>query len=348
MSHANAPLTPAGRLRLIERCSGPGARPIAHVAAEAGVSRQCLSKWVNRYRRLGAAGLHDASSAPAASPKSTSPQVVAEIERLRRDKKWSARTIWADLAVRGVRISQTTVGRWLRRLGISRLRDLDPCGASHRQPPKKIIARYPGHMIHVDVKKVGRIPDGGGWRAHGRGSAQHKKSRRAAARAHTRSSSAAVRTGYVYLHTAVDGFSRLAYTQHLPDETARTAIAFMTRARAFFAAHGINRITRVVTDNGPCYRAAAFARSLNSLGVSLHQRIRPFTPRHNGKVERYHRILAEELLYARVWTSETQRAQAIEVWNVHYNYHRPHTAAGNQPPAQRLHTGVTNVMAGNT
>jgi transposase InsO family protein len=338
-------LTPAGRLRLVERCSS---RPIAHVAAEAGISRQCLSKWVNRYRRLGPEGLHDASSVPAGSPTATSPQVVAQIEALRREKKWSARAIWAELRARGVKISRTTVGRWLRRLGISRLRDLDPSGASNRQPPRKIIARYPGHMVHVDVKKVGRIPDGGGWRAHGRGSAQHKTSRRAAARVHTRSADAAVRTGYVFLHTAVDGFSRLAYTEHLPDEKARTAIAFMARARAFFAAHGITRITRVVTDNGSCYRAGAFLQSLDSLGVSVHQRIRPFTPRHNGKVERYHRILAEELLYARLWTSETQRAQAINVWNIHYNYHRPHTAAGNQPPAQRLHTGVTNVMTSNT
>ena len=344
MSHRNAPLTPAGRLRLIERCAH---RPIAHVAAEAGVSRQCLSKWVNRYRRLGEAGLQDCSSVPARSPSATLPQVVAEIERLRRDKKWSARTITTELRSGGVRISQSTVGRWLRRLGISRLRDLDPSGASNRRPAKKIIARYPGHMIHVDVKKVGRIPDGGGWRAHGRGSDFHRASRRAAQRAHARSSDAAVRSGYVYLHTAVDGFSRLAYTEHLPDEKARTAVAFMARARAFFAAHGIDRVTRVVTDNGPCYRAAVFVRALNNLGVSVHQRIRPFTPRHNGKVERYHRILAEEFLYTRLWTSETQRAQAIPTWNVHYNYHRPHTAAGNQPPAQRLHATVTNVTTSN-
>ena len=158
MSHANAPLTPAGRLRLIERClgahDGSGARPIAHVAAEAGISRQCLSKWVNRYRRLGAEGLFDASSCPAASPSATSPQVVAEIEKLRRDKKWSARKIWTELTGRGITISQTTVGRWLQRLGISRRRDLDPSGASNRQPPRKIIARYPGHMVHVDVKKA--------------------------------------------------------------------------------------------------------------------------------------------------------------------------------------------------
>lgn len=345
MSHRNAPLTPAGRLRLIDRCQS---RPIAHVAAEAGISRQCLSKWVNRHRQLGEAGLQDVSSVPKVSPRATSPQVVAEIEHLRRDKKWSARTITTELQAQGIRISQATVSRWLVRLGISRRRDLDPCGASNRKPPKKIIARYPGHMIHVDVKKVGRIPDGGGWRAHGRGTDQHRASRRAHQRAHTRSSNAAVRTGYVYLHSAVDGYSRLAYTEHLPDEKATTAIGFMGRARAFFAAHAITRITRVVTDNGSCYRAATFTRAMNTLGVSVHQRIRPFTPRHNGKVERYNRILSEELLYARIWTSEHQRAEAIRVWNVHYNYHRPHTAAENQPPAQRLHAGVTNVMSSNT
>jgi len=147
----------------------------------------------------------------------------------------------------------------------------------------------------------------------------------------------------VFLHSAVDGYSRLAYTEHLPDERAATAIAFFARARAFFAAHGIHRLSRVVTDNGSCYRAAAFTRSL--FDVSRHQRTRPFTPRHNGKVERYQRILAEELLYARAWTSEHDRSPALAKWLVHYNYHRPHTAAGNQPPASQLPTGVTNVMS---
>ncbi len=169
---------------------------------------------------------------------------------------------------------------------------------------------------------------------HGKGSDRDK----AVARAKKRGT----RTGYVFLHTAVDGFSRLAYTEALPDEKALTAIGFVFRARAFFAAHGISRIQRIVTDNGACYRAADFSKVL--LGAR-HQRINPYTPRHNGKVERYHRILAEEFLYAREWTSETQRTDALGIWNIHYNYHRPHTAAGNRPPASRLHTGVTNVTA---
>lgn len=142
----------------------------------------------------------------------------------------------------------------------------------------------------------------------------------------------------MYLHSAVDGFSRLAYTEALTDEKASTAIGFMHRARVFFAAHGIGHINRIVTDNGSCYRAKDFAKVLHG---ARHQRINPYTPRHNGKVERYNRILSEEFLYARTWTSEQQRSQALEVWNVHYNYHRPHTAAGNRPPASKLDAGVT-------
>ena len=329
MSHRNAPLTPAGRLRLVQRCRY---RPIAHVAAEAGVSRQCLSKWVCRYRRDGEAGLTDRRSTPRRCPTRLDADVVALIERLRRTRKWSARLIAAELADQGHPVAVATVGRWLVRLGLNRRRWLDVDGEPLRQAGR-ITARYRGHMVHLDVKKVGRIPDGGGWRVHGRGSEQH--------RAVDRAKVAGARAGYVYLHSAIDGFSRLAYTEQLLDETARTAVTFWARARAWFAAHGITRITRVVTDNGSCYRSKAFTRA--TAHASRHQLIKPFTPRHNGKIERYQRILAEELLYAHPFTSEAERARAIEVWNLHYNYHRPHTAVGNQPPAQRLGPGVTNV-----
>jgi transposase InsO family protein len=161
-----------------------------------------------------------------------------------------------------------------------------------------------------------------GWRVHGKGSAQ--------AKAVAAATAAGARAGYVFLHTAVDGYSRIAYTEALPDEKATTAIGFMHRARVWLAAHGITRIERIVTDNGACYRADAFARAM--LGAR-HRRITPYTPRHNGKVERYNRILAEDFLYSRVWTSENHRAEALEVWNIHYNYHRPHSAAGGKPPA---------------
>ncbi|GAO11988.1 putative transposase [Streptomyces lydicamycinicus] len=329
MTHRNAPLTIEGRRRLVERCR---TRPIAHVAAEMGISRACASKWVNRYRSHGELGLEDRSSTPHHQPTATTSEALVLIEQLRRTHKWSASRIAFELAQAGTSISRRTVSRHLAGLGINRRRFIDPNGEVNRQP-RKIQARRPGHMIHVDVKKVGRIPDGGGWRAHGRGSDQAKAVNR---RKKTG------RGGYIYLHSAIDGYSRLAYTEALPDEKATTAIAFLHRARAWLAAHGIARIERIVTDNGACYRAESFTRAL--LGAR-HQRIAPYTPRHNGKVERYNRILAEEFLYARTWTSEAQRAYLLGRWIIHYNYHRPHTALGNQPPAARLPDGVTNVMA---
>lgn len=308
-------------------------RPIAHVAAEMGKSRACASKWVNRYRRYGEIGLADRSSAPHRSPNATPPEVIARIEAWRRDKKWSAWRITHELAEIGVRINRRTVSRHLTRLGLGRRRFLDPTGQLNRTP-QAIIARWPGHMVHLDVKKVGRIPDGGGWRIHGRNSAQH----RAADRAKTRGA----RRGYVYLHSIVDGFSRLAYTEAFDDEKGTTAARFLARAKVWFAAHGITHIHRIVTDNGSCYRSGDFARIVGT--GTRHQRTRPYTPRHNGKVERYNRILAEELLYARPYNREADRSAAIEVWNIHYNYHRPHSAAGGQPPATRLKAGVTNVQ----
>jgi transposase InsO family protein len=243
-----------------------------------------------------------------------------------------------ELVREGHQIAPVTVARWLRRLGISRRRDIDPTDATNRTI-RRIMARYPGHMVHLDVKKVGRIPDGGGWRTHGRGSPQAKAVDRAKAKG--------TRAGYVYLHSAVNGFSRLAYTEALPNETAATTIGFWARAQAFFAAHGIARITRVVTDNRSTYRAKDFHRAVLA-SAAKHQHIRPHTPKHNGKFERYNRTLAEELLYAREWTSEGHRGAAIDVWNIHYNHHRPHPATANQPPASRLRAGVTNVMTQNS
>lgn len=321
-THANAPLTVEGRHRLVERCQD---RPIAHVAAQMGVSRATASKWVNRYRLEGEEGLADRSSHPGRCPTQVPDEVVELIARLRRERKWSARMIWIELRERGITISQATVGRWLRRLGLNRRRWLDVDGEPLRKPGK-ITARYRGHMVHLDIKKVGRIPDGGGWRLHGRGHVGPRK-----------------KVGYTYLHTAIDGFSRLAYTEPHTDEKTVTLLEFWRNAEAFFAAHGITRITRVITDNGPCDTSELFTRRLAAEGIT-HQRIRPYTPRHNGKVERYNRILAEELLYARPYRSEAERAQAVAIWNIHYNYHRPHTACRDQPPATRVPTRVDNVM----
>jgi transposase InsO family protein len=302
------------------------------VAAEAGVSRQCLSKWVHRWRRLGDDGLHDRSSRPVSNPTATAAVVVERILAMRK-KKWSARRIVRELDSEGVSIAVCTVSRILRRHQLNRLDHLDADGEPLRAPGR-IIARYPGHMTHLDVKKVGRIPEGGGWRMHGRDSAEH--------RAVDRAKTAGAKAGYTYLHSAVDGFTRLAYTEAHDNETAATAIGFLFRARVFFAAHAITRFTRVVTDNGSCYRAHAFTRAVTSF-AARHQRIKPYTPKHNGKVERYQQTLAREVLYAHPFDSETARRAAIATYLVHYNYHRPHTAVGDQPPASRARAGVTNV-----
>lgn len=326
--HANAPLSVEGRRRLIQRCR---TRPIAHVAAEMGISRQCASKWVNRFRRYGELGLLDRSSAPRRQPTATAAETIVRIEQLRRERKWSARRIATELTVQGLTVSARTVTRHLARLGLNRRRFLDPGGDTNRQP-RRILARRPGHMVHVDIKKMGRIP-GGGWRTHGRGS-DHAK---AVARTKTRGT----RTGYVFLHTAVDGFSRLAYTEALPDEKATTAVGFVLRARAFFAAHGIDRIERIVTDNGSCYRAKDFAKVL--LGAR-HRWITPYPPRHNAKVERHNRILAEEFRYAHKWTSETN----APAYSGSGTPTTPAIGHIRPPETGRLHTGITNVTASYT
>ena len=216
------------------------------------------------------------------------------------------------------------------------MRDLDLDGSTNRVVGT-ITARFPGHMVHIDVNGVGRIPDGGGHRVHGRHSAQ----KRAAQRAKT----AGAKAGYVFLHSIVDGYSRLADTEHLPGAKASTTVGFYSRARVFLRAHGTERVVTVVTDNRANYRAKDFTRVITAT-ASRHQYIRAYTSRHSGKAERYNRTLAAELLYAHVWTSEDQRAAAIQRWNIHDNYHRNHTAR-TPTPASRLGPHVTNVMSQN-
>ena len=360
--HPNSALTPTGRLQMVQRHLRDHS-PIAHVASEFRVSWDTVNKWVTRYHEHGETGLVDVSSAPAMSPTQTPQPVVERIEALRRALKWSAHRIHHHL-IRGgidplpqehplstgviheaVVISLRTVGRWLHRLGISRLRHLTPAGDTLRGtdsstgpavaavPPQRIDARRPGYMVHLDVKKLGRIPDGGGWRAHGRGSSPALAGKRGTG----------ARVGYTYLHSAVDGHTRLAYTESLEDEKAETTVGFWYRAMAFFAAHGIE-IDRVITDNGNNYRSNLFNTAVTGLG-HRHHRIRPYTPKHNGKVERYNRLMVDEVLYARPYTSETARREALQVWVNHYNYHRPHTACDGQPPASQAPATINNVMA---
>ena len=264
MTHAHAPLTPTGRLRMVQRHLNDGI-PQAHVAAEFRVARPTVATWVARYRAEGEAGLLDRPSRPRRSPAQLDPEVVAQIQTLRQ------------------------------------------------QPAQRITARGPGHMVHLEVKKIGRIPGGGGWRAHGRDCENARAAKRGPGR----------RVGCTSLHSAIDGFTGLAYTEALEDERTVTTIGFFCRARAFFAAHG-TRIDRVVTDNFEQLPGRG-VHPEGGLARGRHHRIRPYTPRHDGKVERCNRLMVDEVLYARPYTSETARREALQVWVNHDNYHRPHT-----------------------
>jgi transposase InsO family protein len=302
-------------------------RPISHVAAEAGISRRCLAKWYARWRAHGENGLLDRSSRPATSPARTSEDIADLVETLRRQTKYGPARIADDLQrLHGVTVAPATVHRILVRRGLNRLRDLDPpTGEQLRE-----VVRYEhdrvGGLIHVDIKKLGRIPQGGGWRMHGRDSE--------AARASKRTGPATGKVGYLYLHTALDDYSRLAYTEALADERGPTAATFWLRSASFFAEHGITPLRRVLTDNGPCYRSRAWARALTATDTR-HKRTRPYTPRTNGKVERFNGTLTREWAYVRDYTSEDERLAALADFLNYYNHERPHSALGGLPPITR-------------
>lgn len=334
MSHRNAPLTPEGRRRLCERVDA--GRPICHVASEAGIARQTLGRWYARWCEEGEAGLEDRSSRPLTSPNQTDHDIEARVVALRREHKVGPVQLVGILAEANITLPTSTVYRILVRHGVSRLRDLDVTGEDLREPAIRYEWQRPGDLVHVDVKKIGRIPDGGGWRVHGRGSAQH--------RATGRAKSAGARAGYVYLHSALDDHSRLAYTEELLDEKGATAAGYWERAVKFFKRHGIKRIRRVLTDNGSCYRSLLFNAAL-AKSRTKHKWTRPYRPQTNGKVERYHRTLATEWAYQRAWASNAERAAALAGFLDRYNYARPHTALKGRPPASRLPAGVTNLAA---
>jgi transposase InsO family protein len=331
--HPNAPLTPEGRRRLCERVDA--GRPICHVAAEAGIARQTLGRWYARWVAEGEDGLWDRSSRPLHSPNQTPSEIEDRVEALRRDKKVGPVQLVGLLAEEGIELAASTVWRILVRRGISRLRDLDVGGEDLREPVVRYEWAEPGDMVHVDVKKLGRIPDGGGWRVHGRGSAQHRAAQRA--------KNKGTKVGYVFIHTAIDDHSRLAYSEELPDERGVTAAAFWARAVKFFRRHGIRRIRRVLTDNGSCYRSGSFAAALLATRTR-HKRTRPYRPQTNGKVERFHGTLAREWAYVQAWESNEHRRSALRAFLERYNYRRPHTALGGKPPISRC-PGVTNLAA---
>jgi len=322
VSHRNARLTPHGRLLLVQRVLDDH-RPVAHVAKELGVSRQCAHRWVARFRREGEAGLSDRSSRPHRCPSQLPAQVEAEIVAVRRRERRGQDWIGPELDV-----APRTVSRVLRRHQVPYLRECDPLTGEVIRASKKTAVRYerehPGELVHMDVKKIGRIPDGGGWRAGviaqgGKSYAQRQQ-----------------RIGFDYVHSLVDDHSRLAYSEILTDEKGATCAAFLARAAGYFAEHGITQIHRVMTDNAFAYRNSALMRAAVAALGARQVFIRPHCPWQNGKVERLNRTLQTEWAYRQIFTTNHERAAALAPWLEHYNTQRRHSALGGLPPTSRL------------
>lgn len=313
MTHANALLTPTGRLRLA-RCVVDDHWSLRRAAERFQVSVPTAVRWAARYRELGAAGMTDRSSRPRRCPRQVPTRTERRIVKLRWLRRWGPARIGYHLG-----LHPSTVHKVLSRYRMAKLSWLD-------RPTGQVVRRYehahPGDLVHVDVKKLGKIPDGGGHKVLGRAAGRRVKKQ--------------TRPGYAFLHNAVDDRSRLAYSEILVDEKKETAAAFWLRAHAFFDGHGIT-VHRVLTDNGSCYRSKVFAEAL---GPVVHKRTRPYRPQTNGKVERFNRTLLDEWAYATVYSSEAERAAAYPAWLHHYNHHRGHTSLKGKPPASC--PGVTN------
>ena len=319
MAHRNARLTVHGRRLLVERVQA--GMPVAHVAKAMGVSRQCAHRWINRFNEAGADGLEDRSSRPHHCPTQTSPDVEEKVLAARREHRSGPDQLTFEVGV-----PARTITRILRRNGVPRLHDCDPLTGELIRASKTTALRYerdrPGELVHVDVKKLGRIPPGGGWKAHGRQKGSTTRDRKR-------------KVGFDFVHSMVDDHSRLAYSEIHDDEKGDTCGGFIERAGAFFAAHGIT-IERVMTDNHWSYKNSnAVAAAIADLGAR-HKFIRPLCPWQNGKVERFNRTLQTEWAYRQVFESNDARSEALPDFLYRYNHQRRHHALGGLPPISRL------------
>jgi transposase InsO family protein len=323
VSHANARTTVQGRLLIVERAADGW--PQAHIAKAMGISRKCVKTWLDRHAAEGVAGLQDRSSRPRSTPTRTSEAVERRLLELRRKHSRGPDWISAESGV-----PARTVSRVLARHGEPRLAELDPLTGQRIRSIKATATRYereqPGELVHMDVKKLGRIPEGGGWRAQGQSTINH------------RSRANKTRVGYDYVHSLVDDCSRLAYSEVLSDEKAPTCAAFFARALDYFAAHGITRVQRLMTDNAWAYRRGSALRDLCAQHGVQQIFIKPHCPWQNGKVERLNRTLQTEWAYRQIFTSNNARAAALAPWLEHYNNQRRHSALGGLPPVSRLPT----------
>jgi transposase InsO family protein len=317
VTHARAALNPAGRLKIAQLVVNDGWVQ-ARVAERFQVARGTVSKWVARYRVEGEAGLMDRSSRPLRSPNRTDQRTERRIIALRVTRRWGPHRIGYHL-----RLPQSTVSKVLTRYRVPLLGHIDLNTGVRVRKTKPVRYEHvsPGDLVHVDVKKLGRIPDGGGWRTLGKtaGIKNKKKS---------------VPVGYSFLHSAIDDHTRVVYSEILTDEKKESAAGFWERANAFYAGLGIT-VARVMTDNGSCYRSKLFN---DTLGEAIkHKYTRPYRPQTNGKIERFHRTLAFEWAYAHHYDSDSARAATYQGWIHGYNHHRPHTGIGGKSPIERVH-----------
>jgi transposase InsO family protein len=309
--HANARTCPNSRRLLVERVESGWS--VMEAAEAAGITDRTARRWLARWRAEGPAGLLDRSSAPRRIPHKTAPERVQEIVRLRR-LRWTAARIAVALGV-----ALSTVSAILKRVGLGKRSKLEP-----PEPPNRYERGRPGELIHVDVKKLGRILKPG-HRVTG--------TKRGQAKTH-RDGKPVGLAGWEFVHVAIDDHSRLAYAEVLADEKGPTAVGFLERALAFFARHGV-RVERVMTDNGSPYVSHVHAAACRQLAIR-HLRTRPYRPRTNGKAERLIQTLLREWAYGRVFQTSADRTAALHPWLNHYNFTRPHGALSHKPPGTRL------------
>jgi transposase InsO family protein len=321
VSHRNARLTVHGRLLIVERHRAGWKQ--AHIAAAMGVSRKCVKTWIDRHRLEGEAGLETRSSRPHSVPTKTAPETEQQVLAAR-----AVHRDGPDVLAAKVGVPARTVSRILRRHDVPYLRECDPMTGEVIRSSKTTAVRYererPGELVHMDVKKLGKIPDGGGWRTRGQTRSNHQ----------ARVDKTPI--GYDYVHSLVDDHSRLAYCEILPDEKGVTCAAFLQRAGAYFADKGITAIERVMTDNALAYRHSADIKLVCASLGATQKFIKPHCPWQNGKVERLNRTLVTEWAYRQPFTSNAERAAALAPWLEHYNTERRHSALGGKPPISRL------------
>ena len=302
--HKNARTTPHSRMLIVQRLASGWT--VAAVAQAHGISTRTVRKWRDRYAAAGSKGILDRSSRPNRSPGRLSEQAEAEVVSLRHQR------LTGPAIARRLGRPVSTIGVVLRRHGLGRLRALDP-----PQPVIRYERERPGELVHIDTKKLGRI-DGIGHRISGNRTGQSNKRG----------------TGWEFLHVAIDDASRLAYTELLPNERKESAVAFTRRAIAWFARHGVTT-ERIMSDNGPAYRSFAFRDLLAQRGIK-HKRTKPYTPRTNGKAERFIQPSLREWAYAQPFHSSAERAGAMQSWIHAYDHHRPYSALRGKPPISRL------------